>query len=261
MTQRDSHESLPNYRYRGTFEASEASGRSGITGAQRYVGPLALISGAIVAMVLAFSFSDSRVTGRKAADPGTPPISPVAAPPLVPAAGVPDGAPVYPAGTNFALSRNGATAEGGRNPERLIDGDLHYTAGSGFASATVSPPQPFVIKLKEPVKLECIRFLLWNLSESRYYRYKLEVCFDDDPAHWATVSDNTGPEIECRGWQDLRFTPRIVKQIRLTGTFNNINSFFHVVELEAYREVPTGPPLTPNLRAPEELKRVDDPEF
>jgi hypothetical protein len=239
------------------------------TGAQRFVGPLALISGAIAAMVLAFSFSDSKV-GRAPALPGKP-DSPATVPganataPKAPATsnGQQALAPEksFPPDYNFALASHGASAEGGRNPERLIDGDLHYTAGSGFASATVNPPQPFVIKLKEPVKLECIRFLLWNLSESRFYRYKLEVCFDDNPAHWATVSDNTGAEVECRGWQELRFDPRIVKQIRLTGTFNNINSFFHVVELEAYREAPTGRPVSTNASTPAEPKRVDDPEF
>lgn len=167
----------------------------------------------------------------------------------------------YPAGYNFALASHGATATGGRNPERLIDGDLHYSSGSGFATATLNPPQPFVITLPQPVKLNCIRFLLWDLSEQRYYRYTLEANFDGHPDHWATVAEHSKDDSECRGWQDLHFDLRIVKQIRLTGTFNSMNSFFHVVELEAYRDAPALK-ITPSLLAdPTTPKRVDDPEF
>ena len=38
----------------------------------------------------------------------------------------------------------------------------------------------------------------------------------------------------CRSWQELYFTPRVVRYIRILGTFNTLNKVFHVVSLEAY---------------------------
>jgi hypothetical protein len=149
----------------------------------------------------------------------------------------------YPPGYNFALAANGATAEGGRYPERLIDGKLDYTRGSGFAISYWEKAQPFVVKFKEQATISCIRFLLWDLSEQRFYRYKLEVCASvdtgDKPMQWTCVADKTGEAQECRSWQDITFTPQRVKQIRLTGTYNNVNSGFQVVELQAFRDPPT----------------------
>ena len=146
--------------------------------------------------------------------------------------------PNFPPGYNFALAANGATAEGGRNPERLIDGKLEYTAGSGFATSYWEKAQPFVVKFKTAANINCIRFLLWDLSDQRFYRYKLEVNAGGDPSGWICVADKTGADQECRSWQDITFTPQRVKHIRLTGTYNNINSGFQVVELQAFCFLP-----------------------
>ncbi len=237
-------------------------------------GPLGLISGAIAAVVIAFAFSDSRVfdRGPHIEPPAPKPVivdEPVPTTPsvvIVPPNGLDKPAPApgqtetektYAPGTNFALASNGATATGGRNPDCLIDGNLSYTGGSGFATSTIEPAQPFLITLAQPVKLNCIRILLWNLAEERYYYYKLEVSADGQPDHWITVADPAKNDDECRGWQDIHFELQVVKQIRLTGTYNNVNSFFHVVEVEAYRDPP---PLTAAQAKPVE-KFANEPEF
>lgn len=153
--------------------------------------------------------------------------------------------PAHPTGYNFALAANGGSATGGSDPAQLIDGnETNYTGGTGFALAQwkAEPPQPFVITLKEAVALDCIRFLLWDRSEDRYYRYKLEVRADESSEKWVMLSDRSGPVEQCRSWQAARFKVQTVKQIRLSGTFNSANSGFHVVELQAYFGCPSNTP-------------------
>lgn len=153
--------------------------------------------------------------------------------------------PALPSGFNFALAANGATVEGGSDPAQLIDGnDSTYTGGTGFATSQwkAEPPQAFVITLKDTVTIDCVRFLLWDRSEDRYYRYKLEVSPDDKSAAWAMIADRSGPVDQCRSWQTIRFKQQPVRRIRLTGTYNSANSGFHVVELQAYFGVPANAP-------------------
>ena len=53
-----------------------------------------------------------------------------------------------------------------------------------------------------------------------------------DQKDWVRVIDYT--KYLCRSWQELYFTPRVVKYIRIVGTFNTLNKVFHLVSLEAY---------------------------
>ncbi len=153
--------------------------------------------------------------------------------------------PAFPPGYNFALAAHGATATGGSDAVQLIDGnDSNYSGGTGFATSQwrATPPQAFVIKLKQAATLDAIRFLLWDRSEERYYRYKIEVCENDKGTDWTLVADRTGPLEQCKSWQVLRFKAQSVKLIRLTGTFNSANNGFHVVELQAYHGLPAAAP-------------------
>ena len=149
--------------------------------------------------------------------------------------------PEFPTGYNHALAANGAMAIGGRDPGLLIDGDFtNYTGGTGFAMTqwNAEPVQAFVITLKKPVDIDCIRFLLWDRSEERYYRYKIEVSPDDKGQDWKVIADQTGPVAQCKSWQTLKFATSKVHQIRLTGTYNSANNGFHVVEFTASLGMP-----------------------
>jgi len=53
-----------------------------------------------------------------------------------------------------------------------------------------------------------------------------------DQKDWVRVIDHS--KYWCRSWQDLYFTPRVVRYIRIVGTYNTLNKVFHVVSLEAY---------------------------
>jgi len=146
---------------------------------------------------------------------------------------------------NYALAANGAQAAGGTNPGELIDGNVtNYAGGTGFATSVwnTDPPQFFIVTLKEPAAIDCIRMLLWDRDPERYYRYKLEVCADAEGKAWELVADHRGAAEQCRGWQVVRFKQQQVKLIRLTGTFNSANSGFHVVELQASLGLPAGTP-------------------
>ena len=53
-----------------------------------------------------------------------------------------------------------------------------------------------------------------------------------DGRQWYQVADRSSGE--WRSWQELSFTARTVKAIKLRGLYNSVNTSFHVVELEAY---------------------------
>ena len=157
-------------------------------------------------------------------------------------------------GVNFALTSNGATITGGKRPELLIDGDsTHYDGSRGFGYTVwrKTPLESFVVEFKEPSEIDCIRFLLWDMEENRFYRYKLEVSDSATEKDWTVVSDKTGKMEECQSWQVIRFAKRPVKSIRLTGTYNSANSEFHVVELQALMAPPNGFPPDPKTLPPQ----------
>ena len=73
---------------------------------------------------------------------------------------------------------------------------------------------------------QCLIFIYFFRS----YSYYIEVSMDQKD--WVKVVDHS--KYLCRSWQDLYFTPRVVRYIRIVGTYNTLNKVFHVVSLEAY---------------------------
>ena len=142
---------------------------------------------------------------------------------------------------NHALQSRGTTATGGSRPELLIDGNATvYDGANGYAHTNwpTKPPQSFVITFKQGVRLNAVRFLLWD-KDNRFFRYKLEASPAMARDEWVLVADRTGETNECRGWQVVTFKTQLVCRLRLTGTHNSANEGFHVVELEAYN-IPAG---------------------
>lgn len=176
------------------------------------------------------------LSGPAQASTPQPETSPQAFVSPMPAAPAPAVLPLHlRPGYNFALAKHGGTARGGTRPEEVIDGNSSvYTGGDGFCYTNWStqPPGVLEIELKEVSKVDCIRFLLWDLDD-RFYRYKLEVAKAADAKEWTLIADKTTVEERCTSWQTHRFPVQEVKVIRLTGTYNSANSGFHVVELEA----------------------------
>ena len=92
------------------------------------------------------------------------------------------------------------------------------------------------LDLKGPCTISSMKLLLWNL-DNRYHRYKIEASLDN--ATWTTIVDRTATTNQCRGWQEISFSPTIqARYLRLTGTYNSANTAFCVVEWEVYGSPP-----------------------
>lgn len=129
---------------------------------------------------------------------------------------------------NVALAERGTTATAPTNADELIDGNsTRYTGSSGFGYG--SWPCTFTLTFPEVYSIRTIKILLWD-GDRRYYRYKLEGSEDGDT--WTTLADKT--EGRWSSWQTISFDATPLKYIRITGTYNSINSAFHIVEVEAY---------------------------
>lgn len=135
---------------------------------------------------------------------------------------------------NIALATKGASVTGTYKGSResLLDGDGRVK--SGFAKAKLH--KPIVVTLAETYQISRIRIHLiaaWlpNNSKESFYRYKVEV--STDGSSFDTVADRTSGR--HRDWQDLRFTPRPVKVIRITGTHDHPHQTgIRIAEVEAY---------------------------
>lgn len=81
-----------------------------------------------------------------------------------------------------------------------------------------------------------IKILLWD-QDKRSYSYYIETSVDQKS--WDLVVDYRN--YLCRSWQFLYFPSRDVRYIKLVGTLNTSNNYFHTVALEAYytAKVPT----------------------
>ena len=124
---------------------------------------------------------------------------------------------------NVALASAGATASGGSNPERLIDGQTN-----AYASALWEKGPQFVVTLPKAQPVDMVRALLW-LTPERFSRYKLEV--SSDGTTFITVSDRT--QGYHHSWQSVTFARQDVKAVRLTGTFDSgRDGCFNVAEIE-----------------------------
>jgi len=139
---------------------------------------------------------------------------------------------------NVALATNGTTASGDFNkpPIDLLDGNTtEYDGVHGYAYGKW--PCQWTITFAKVYRLQEIRFLLWD-GDNRYSRYAIETS-NDGRTFTPLVDRSQG---EWRSWQVIRFPPRPVKTIRLTGLFNSEQPNFFVVEFEAYCVPPVLPP-------------------
>ncbi|CAB1339920.1 unnamed protein product [Coregonus sp. 'balchen'] len=65
-------------------------------------------------------------------------------------------------------------------------------------------------------------------GELKSYSYYIEVSMDE--LDWVRVVDHS--KYLCRSWQNLFFTPRVARYVRIVGTHNTVNKVFHLVSLE-----------------------------
>merc|ERR1712012_366743 len=134
---------------------------------------------------------------------------------------------------NVATLKHGASVIVGEVKSALLDGDsTNYDMERGFTRRPIDDSNDkagIVVKLGMQCIINHFRMLLWD-KDNRSYSYYIEVSMDQKD--WVKVIDHS--KYLCRSWQDLYFTPRVVRYIRIVGTYNTLNKVFHVVSLEAY---------------------------
>jgi len=133
---------------------------------------------------------------------------------------------------NVATPKHGATVVTGEVKSALLDGDSsNYDMERGFTRHPIddNSDKGIVVKLGMQCIINHFRMLLWD-KDNRSYSYYIEVSMDQKD--WVRVIDHT--KYFCRSWQELYFSPRVVRYIRIVGTFNTLNKVFHAVSFEAY---------------------------
>jgi hypothetical protein len=155
--------------------------------------------------------------------------------------------------TNLALSKKFLEKVG--NPAAATDGEiLGYTGTAGFSQ--VEWPSYMTIDLEDVYKIKCIRILLWdnlgqkgNSRDSRLYKYRL-LCSVNDK-EWNVLFDLS--DEGSNGWQIFDFIDAVECQfIRIHALHNSKNRKFHIVQIEAYEEIPD--PLDADIRLKREIK-------
>ncbi|XP_019853257.1 PREDICTED: BTB/POZ domain-containing protein 9-like isoform X2 [Amphimedon queenslandica] len=127
---------------------------------------------------------------------------------------------------NVATVQHDATVSD--NQTILLSGDTEsYTGDHGYAIHTITrngPSKGIIVGLNQPYIINCIKMLLWD-RDNRSYSYYIEISLDG--SQWLTIIDRR--DHLCRSWQELFFEDKVVKYIRIIGTFNSMNRSFHLV--------------------------------
>lgn len=129
---------------------------------------------------------------------------------------------------NVATIADGALVTQGDMKKHLLDGDIvNYDIEKGFTRHTIGEEPGIMIELGSQYIVNNIKMLLWDKDE-RSYSYYIEVSMDNK--NWSKVVDYS--QYHCRSWQNLHFSPRVVKYIKIVGTRNTTGCVFHLVSFE-----------------------------
>uniref|UniRef100_A0A673FV99 BTB/POZ domain-containing protein 9-like n=1 Tax=Sinocyclocheilus rhinocerous TaxID=307959 RepID=A0A673FV99_9TELE len=131
---------------------------------------------------------------------------------------------------NIATMKYGAQVVKGELKSALLDGDTqNYDLDHGFSRHPIEEEgrAGIQVKLGQAFIINHIRILLWD-RDSRSYSYYIEVSVDE--LDWVRVVDHS--KFLCRSWQNLYFSPRVCRYVRIVGTHNTVNKVFHLVAFE-----------------------------
>ena len=154
---------------------------------------------------------------------------------------------------NSAILRLGVT----HDRKELFTNSNDYDWDNGYTCHQIGSPEAqnaILLQFPQPYHISSFRLRLWDL-DTRRYSYNVEVSTDCET--WELVANRTtiniqkktieenddGTEKEhiinekmlivCNSWQVIRFEPRPVVFVRITGTRNTANEVFHLVYFEA----------------------------
>uniref|UniRef100_A0A0N5AMB9 BTB domain-containing protein n=1 Tax=Syphacia muris TaxID=451379 RepID=A0A0N5AMB9_9BILA len=131
---------------------------------------------------------------------------------------------------NVATSTYNARVINGEGGIRFLNSDTcRYDMEHSVVSHLIHEnSQGIVVELDRPYNINHLRLLLWD-RDQRVHRYYVEVSMSGDD--WVRVIDHT--KYHCRSLQRLYFSPRVIKFIRVVGTYNTVSDKFHLVSMEA----------------------------
>ncbi len=140
---------------------------------------------------------------------------------------------------NIALRKS--TIEKVRNPESITDGNIdNYTGRTGFSS--FHWPGYLTLDLEKSYEIKTIRFLLWDglgkvgtVKATRLYKYRL--LLSEDLVNWKVIYDTASEGFT--GWQCFEFIDSVpARYVRIHGLWNSNNEDFHIIQIEAYEDLP-----------------------
>jgi len=128
--------------------------------------------------------------------------------------------------TNLAQACHGAEVLSGEFRDTLFGEYTYYDLERGFTRHLIGDDdkQGIVIGLGRPSIINNITLLLWD-KDHRSYSYSIECSLDNQ--NWTPVVNYS--KYLCRSTQQIFFLPKVVKYIRVLGTFNSVNRYFHLV--------------------------------
>ncbi len=123
------------------------------------------------------------------------------------------------------------------NPEEATNGiHTEYDGNTGYTYAKW--PENLTVDLEDIHEIREIRFLLFDalgkgghVRDDRKYKYRLLTSenHEDWRVHYDTMENG------YNGWQEFIFEPVIkARYIRIHCIWNSANTWFHVIEIEAY---------------------------
>lgn len=125
---------------------------------------------------------------------------------------------------------NVATVEMGASsadPELLDGNTTNYGDGYGYSAHQIGSDKFLLVTLRQPFLIDSLRLLLWD-HNSRYYHYYIDCSLDNE--NWTGIVDRT--KEQSRSWQNFAFNPTPMMYIKIVGTYNSDNSWFHCVHFE-----------------------------
>ncbi len=131
---------------------------------------------------------------------------------------------------NLALARHAGDAYGEGDPERIID-DIDSLNNYGYTTWNTTDPGNLTVCLPQAYNVSHVKLHLWD-GDSRYLQYKLEYSLDNQT--WETLSDNTSGQWSSWETVDRGQSPVLAKYVRFNGTYNSVNDWCHVIEMQVF---------------------------
>jgi len=127
---------------------------------------------------------------------------------------------------NLAQECHGAEVLSGEFRDTLFGEYTYYDLERGFTRHLIGEEdkQGIIIGLGRPSIINNITLHLWD-KDHRSYSYTVECSLDNQ--NWTLIVNYS--KYLCRSRQNIYFLPKVVKYVRVLGTNNSVNRYFHLV--------------------------------